>query len=113
MFSVALGGGAIASFQNALIALMPNEASRAAFPSLHTAVSFVVLGYAWKFCRWLFPILLVFVLGLLVSTVYLRHHYVVDLIAGAMMIPWVFWVTPRIDRWWNRSARPYDLGERP
>ncbi len=113
MFSIDLGGGSIASFQNALIALMPNEASRAAFPSLHTAVSLVVLGYAWKFCRWLVPILLIFVLGLLASTVYLRHHYVVDLIAGAMMIPWVFWVTPRVDRWWNQTGKSYDLGERP
>ena len=46
MFAVDLGGGPITDFQNALINMMPNQASRAAFPSLHAAVSLVVLCYA-------------------------------------------------------------------
>ena len=79
MFSVTLRGGPIANFQQALIEMMPNQAARAAFPSLHSAVSCLSLVYAWRYCRWFFPILLVFVVGLLVSTVYLRHHWVVDL----------------------------------
>ena len=110
MFTVDLRGGPITNFQNALIAMMPNEASRAAFPSLHTAVSLVVVCYAWRFCRWLVPILAVFVVGLLASTIYLRHHYVIDLLAGAALVPWALWVTPRLDRWWKGSDQPYDLG---
>ena len=113
MFAVDLRGGAITDFQNALIAMMPNEASRAAFPSLHTGVSLVVVCYAWRFCRWLVPLLVLFILGLLASTIYLRHHYVVDLIAGAALVPWALWVTPRLDRWWKGSDQLYDLGERP
>ena len=113
MFTVDLRGGAITDFQNALISMMPNEASRAAFPSLHTGVSLVVVCYAWRFCRWLVPVLTLFVVGLLASTIYLRHHYVVDLIAGAALVPWALWVTPRLDRWWKGSDRLYDLGERP
>ena len=35
MFSVSLRGGPIANFQQALIEMMPNQAARAAFPSLH------------------------------------------------------------------------------
>ena len=112
MFSVDLRGGSITDFQNALINMMPNQASRAAFPSLHAGVSLVVLCYAWRFCRWLFPILVVFVFLLLVSTVYLRHHYVIDLIAGAALVPWALWLTPRLDRWWKGSDEPCDLGER-
>jgi membrane-associated phospholipid phosphatase len=104
LFKVTLRGGPITDFQRALIEMMPNHAARAAFPSLHAGVSCVSLYYAWKYCRWFFPILLVFVIGLLVSTVYLRHHYVVDLIAGAMLLPWVVWVTPRFERWWKRGA---------
>ena len=42
--------------------------------------------------------------GLLLSTVYLRHHYVVDLIAGACLVPWILWLQPRVTRWWGRSA---------
>jgi membrane-associated phospholipid phosphatase len=109
LFHVNLRGGAITSFQNSLTEMMPNHASRAAFPSLHAGVSVVSLYYAWRFCRWYFPVLLVVVIGLLVSTVYLRHHYVVDLIAGALMLPWVAWATPRFERWWwsgQPSAKP-------
>jgi membrane-associated phospholipid phosphatase len=107
MFSVNLRGGPILNFQGALIRMMPNDASRAAFPSLHAAVSIVSLYYAWNHCRWYFPILLFVVTGLLVSTVYLRHHYVVDLIAGAMLLPWVLWAAPRFDRWWQRGRERY------
>lgn len=100
LFTVTLRGGAITNFQQALIEMMPNHAARAAFPSLHSAISCLSLYYAWTYCRRLFPILLVFVVGLLASTVYLRHHWVVDLIAGALLVPWVLWLTPRFERWW-------------
>ena len=85
-------------------ALLPVD-SRAAFPSLHTAVSLVVLFYAWRYLRVWFWILLPFVLGLWVSTVYLRHHYVVDLIAGWLLAPFAVWVAPRLDAWWARRQR--------
>jgi membrane-associated phospholipid phosphatase len=101
LFTVTLRGGPITNFQDALLQMMPNHAARAAFPSLHAAVSFLSLYYAWKHCRWFFPILLTFVVGLLVSTVYLRHHWVVDLIAGVPLVPWALWITPRFERWWN------------
>jgi membrane-associated phospholipid phosphatase len=101
LFSVSLRGGAITDFQSALIEMMPNHAARAAFPSLHAGVSTLSLTYAWQYCRGFFPVLLAFVVLLLVSTVYLRHHWVVDLLAGAALVPWVRWITPRFDRWWR------------
>jgi membrane-associated phospholipid phosphatase len=85
-------------------ALLPVD-SRAAFPSLHTAVSLVVLIYAWRFVRPWFWILVPFVLGLWVSTIYLRHHYVVDLLAGWLLAPLAVWVAPRLDDWWSRRQR--------
>ncbi len=100
LFTVTLKGGPITDFQQALLEMMPNHAARAAFPSLHSAVSLLSLYYAWKYCRWFFPILLTFVAGLLVATVYLRHHWVVDLIAGALLVPWAVWIAPRYERWW-------------
>jgi len=119
MFKVNLRGGPILNLQDALIRLMPHDASRAAFPSLHAGVSVVSLYYAWHHCRWYFPILLFVVTGLLVSTVYLRHHYVVDLIAGAALLPWVLWASPRFDAWWQRGkagaegCRPSAAGRKP
>jgi membrane-associated phospholipid phosphatase len=100
-FSINLRGGPITSFQSALIDMMPNHAARAAFPSLHAAVSLVTIYYAWRFCRWYVPVLVLVTTGLLVSTVYLRHHYVVDLLAGALLVPWALWITPRFQRWWE------------
>jgi len=105
LFEVTLKGGPITNFQEALIRMMPNDAARAAFPSLHSAVSILALHYSWKYCRWFFPILLLFVIGLLVSTVYLRHHWVVDLLAGVLLVPWALWITPRFEGWWATRAQ--------
>lgn len=90
--------------------LLPTD-SRAAFPSLHTAVSTLVLIYAWRYVRRAFWILLPFVLGLWVSTIYLRHHYVVDLLAGWMLAPVAGVLAPQLDGWWAR--RQIDLGYQP
>jgi membrane-associated phospholipid phosphatase len=100
LFKVSLRGGPVTRFQDALIGMMPNHAERAAFPSLHSAVSCLSLYYAWKYCRWFFPILLAFVCVLLVSTVYLRHHWVVDLLAGVLLVPWSVWLAPRFEHFW-------------
>jgi membrane-associated phospholipid phosphatase len=90
--------------------LLPVD-SRAAFPSLHTAASLVALVYAWRFVRWWSWVLLPFVLGLWASTIYLRHHYFVDLVAGWLLAPAALWVAPRVDAWWARQQRA--LGYEP
>ncbi len=88
--------------------LLPVD-SRAAFPSLHTAASLVALVFAWRYARLWFWVLLPFVLGLWSSTIYLRHHYFVDLVAGWLLAPVAIVVGPRIDRWWARRQRAYGL----
>lgn len=89
--------------------LLPVD-SRAAFPSLHAAVSLLALLYAWRFVRPWFWALLPFVAGLVLATVYLRHHYVIDLLAGWALAPLAMAVAPRLDAWW--SARQRSLGFR-
>jgi len=113
LFKVTLRGGPITNFQEYLIGMMPNHAERAAFPSLHAAVSTLSLYYAWRYCRWFFPILLVFVIGLLASTVYLRHHWVVDLLAGMCLVPWTLWAAPRFERWWRTHVNGERLATEP
>ncbi|MBI4709658.1 MAG: phosphatase PAP2 family protein [Nitrospirae bacterium] len=58
---------------------------RDAFPSGHTAVTLVVLYLAYRFQKPLYYIFLPAVLALLVSTVYLRYHYAVDVIGGVLL----------------------------
>jgi membrane-associated phospholipid phosphatase len=88
--------------------LLPMD-SRAAFPSLHAAVSLVALIYAWRFVRWWFWALLPLALGLWASTIYLRHHYSVDLFAGWLLALLAVAVAPRLDAWWaaHQRARGY------
>jgi membrane-associated phospholipid phosphatase len=90
--------------------LLPVD-SRAAFPSLHAAVSLVALACAWRYLRRWFWALLPFVVGLWASTIYLRHHYTVDLLAGLALAPAALALTPRLDRWW--AARQRALGYTP
>ncbi len=89
------------SLSQRALALLPAD-SRAAFPSLHAAVSLLALAYAWRHLRPAFWVLLPFVLGLWVSTIYLRHHYFVDLAAGWLLAPLAFWLAPGLDRLWER-----------
>lgn len=108
-FSVTLSGypSGLASLGGRALDLLPVD-SRGAFPSLHAAVSLVSLVMAWRYLRRFFWVLLPCVAGLWVSTVYLRHHYVVDLLAGWLLAPVAIFVAPRLDRFW--SARQRALG---
>jgi len=90
--------------------LLPVD-SRAAFPSLHAAVSLVALVHAWRHARGWFWVLVPFTLGLWVSTIYLRHHYAVDLVAGWALAPLAVTLAPRLDAWWTR--RQLALGYPP
>lgn len=75
-----------------------------AFPSAHTAVVLVVLFYAWQFARGLFWIFLPIVLALVFSTVYLRYHYVIDVLVGILLaIPCVV-VERTVTAFWQRDS---------
>jgi len=65
---------------------------RDVFPSLHVGISFVVWLYAYRNSRRLFWILAPLVLSLFVSTVYLRYHYLVDVVAGLLLAPLCFFL---------------------
>lgn len=60
------------------------------FPSMHVAISFLVWLYALRNSRPLFWLLSPLVLSLWVSTVYLRYHYLVDVVAGLLLAPACF-----------------------
>jgi membrane-associated phospholipid phosphatase len=63
---------------------------RDVFPSLHVAISFVVWLYAYRNSKKLFWILSPLILSLWVSTVYLRYHYLIDVVAGLILAPLSF-----------------------
>jgi membrane-associated phospholipid phosphatase len=63
---------------------------RDVFPSLHVAISFAVWLYAYRNSKTLFGILSPFILSLWLSTVYLRYHYLIDVVAGLVLAPLSF-----------------------
>jgi membrane-associated phospholipid phosphatase len=81
--------------------------AHSSFPSLHCGLALSALLYAWRFRRsagtvWLFWVFLPLVVSLWISTVYLRHHWVVDCFAGfALAIP-LYLATPILRRGYAR-----------
>jgi membrane-associated phospholipid phosphatase len=72
---------------------------RDAFPSGHVGVSLLVLHYSRRFAPATMVPYLVVVLGLVVSTVYLRYHYVVDVLAGFVLAVVSAWLAATIRHW--------------
>lgn len=77
------------------------SARRDAFPSLHNAITLLVLLFAFRFERRFFWIALPFALSLMIATVWLGHHYVIDVLAGWALALGAFWAFPR----WERRRR--------
>ncbi len=81
-----------------------------AFPSGHTAVALMTLYYAWKKKETaLSAVLLPVVTGLIISTVYLRYHYGVDVLAGIALTALTIYLAPKMSAWLSRaSGHPRD-----
>ncbi len=58
---------------------------RDAFPSGHTGIALTVLYLSRRYARELYRFFLPCVLALIVSTVYCRYHYVVDVLGGILL----------------------------
>jgi len=77
-----------------------------AFPSGHTAIALVSLYYAWKNReRVIFRILVPLVSALIVSTVYLRYHYVTDVVAGILLAVLTIIISPWMQRLFSGPSR--------
>lgn len=101
-----LGGGAPSRALRAFLSAA--EANLLdAFPSGHTALSLVLLFHGSRlFPRWRLP-LLAAVAGIVFSTVYLSLHYVVDLLAGALLAAATPLLLPPLERllWRGTTSR--------
>jgi membrane-associated phospholipid phosphatase len=98
-----LGGGAASRFVRLFLDTCELNAFDA-FPSGHTAIAVVFLVYGWKFLpRFRLP-LAATVFGIIFSTVYLSHHYIVDLFAGAALALGMLFAMPHLERAFGFSA---------
>ncbi len=82
--------------------------TNSSFPSMHCAIAMMTLLYGWRFGSAVFPkrprlffwICLPFVVSLWLSTIYLRHHWVPDCLAGMTIGVICFKLTPIVRRKW-------------
>ena len=77
---------------------------RDCMPSGHTQIVLMVLYLAHRYGRLLFYIFLPVICALILSTLYLRYHYVVDLLAGGTVAMGCIAVGPRLHEWWGRAG---------
>ncbi|MDP2883971.1 MAG: phosphatase PAP2 family protein [Ignavibacteria bacterium] len=78
---------------------------RDVFPSGHTQLTIIVmtLGFRYRLkARWL---LLSLGSLLILATMYLRYHYVVDLVAGALLAWFTVWSGDKLEVWWRGTTR--------
>jgi membrane-associated phospholipid phosphatase len=58
---------------------------RDAMPSLHTITAFLIMWLSWKFRSKSFYFYLPYFICMVIATVYLRYHYVVDIFGGLVV----------------------------
>lgn len=77
---------------------------RNCMPSGHTMLTIVNVVAGFMFTsrlRWFYSVVGA---GIIVSTIYLRYHYVVDLIAGAICASLALWVAMRLRVWLQKRG---------
>jgi len=102
-YSVPLHGTPLLDYTRTAAAAVPLTAY-GAFPSLHCAGAILAVLLAWRYQRWFAWVQLPFATGLVFGTVYLRHHWVVDILAGFVLTFFSYWAGPRLENWWNAQA---------
>ncbi len=77
---------------------------RDVFPSGHTQLTLICTYLAFHYklrSRWLVVTLATL---LIVGTVYLRYHYVVDLIGGVLFFLLTIWTGNKLEPWWHKVS---------
>lgn len=78
------------------------EAQRDCFPSGHTEMTLIVMILAARFRARSRYVLHILGASLIIATVYLRYHYVIDVIGGAVFVWITFRTMKPIASWWAR-----------
>ncbi len=108
LYTVPLEASFITDFvRDILNALEHNK--RDCMPSGHTQIVLIVLYLAHRYEKFLFYIFFPVICGLILSTVYLRYHYVIDLFVGAALAVGCMMIAPRLYRGWNSKLRNWRI----
>jgi len=104
LYSVPLEGSFITDFvRDTLNALEHNKCD--CMPSGHTQIVLIVLYLAHRYEKFLFYLFLPVICALILSTLYLRYHYVIDLLAGMALGILSMIFGPLLHRWWTLQIK--------
>jgi membrane-associated phospholipid phosphatase len=89
---------------NLINILEPNKLD--AFPSLHSAILLTTMLVTLKYNKKMFYFFMPFAIGITISLVYCRYHYVIDVIAGFVLSGLNYWLFGKI---YNKIHSKYVL----
>jgi membrane-associated phospholipid phosphatase len=81
LFSEPLSGWLLTAVNRAVVE--HGSSVYSVFPSLHVLITCALLAFDRRHCPRRFKFMLLPTIGLFASTMYLRYHYAIDLLAGA------------------------------
>jgi membrane-associated phospholipid phosphatase len=67
------------------------------FPSMHTCCTLLLGVCAWQWSRRLFWVLSPIIVFMPLACVYLRYHYVIDVLVGAALVPVIVWLSKKLE----------------
>jgi membrane-associated phospholipid phosphatase len=92
-FTVPLNGWWITKWNAAIVAQGSNGVD--VFPSLHCAISSFFLFFDRRHRPWRFRLYFIPCVGLWCSTIYLRYHYLIDVVCGFTLAAFALWLANR------------------
>jgi membrane-associated phospholipid phosphatase len=95
-------GGVITEFIIHILNLL-ERTKHDCFPSGHTQIVLISVWFAYQYRRFLYWIFLPIIIALIFSTIYLRYHYVIDIVAGVAFAGITVVVGPALWKWWVRG----------
>lgn len=81
------------------------QITRDAFPSGHTEITLILVYLAFRYYRPLFLPMLWIGTSLILATVYLRYHYVVDVLSGALLALVCILAARRLETYLSRKGK--------
>ncbi|MFY8162388.1 MAG: phosphatase PAP2 family protein [Candidatus Kapaibacteriota bacterium] len=78
--------------------------NRDCMPSGHTMIALMNIILAFRYKVRMRYVVLVLGSGLIFSTLYMRYHYLIDVIAGIASAMVVFWIEPKVRNWFKNKG---------
>ena len=107
-YTTGLRGQALSKSVDYIISL--GRVGNDCFPSLHVGIPLLLTFYIRCYYRKLFMPALLYVAGMCFATVYLRYHYLIDVIAAFAYAPAAYWLNDFLLHHWPGEQYPKPSG---